>query len=129
KEALPIAAEGKPSKKGHSTPMEVMDTPYRTGDLRHGYQAVADNLPNDPRIHQEKGTKKIFFKNFMDARVNYVVLPIGKLLMREDQAKLASMDGYLAAVLMHEISHGLGPNYARTAGRQRGIREAIRPTV
>ena len=35
----------------------------------HGYQAVADNLPNDPRIHQEKGTKKIFFKNFMDARV------------------------------------------------------------
>src|SRR5215510_13610448 len=50
-EALPIAAEDKPSKKGHSTPMEVMDTPYRTGDLRHGYQAVADNLPNDPRIH------------------------------------------------------------------------------
>src|SRR5215469_17313170 len=75
-DALPIAAEDKPSKKGHRTPMEVMDTPYRTGDLRHGYQAVADNLPNDPRIHQEKGTKKIFFKNFMDARVNYVVLPI-----------------------------------------------------
>ncbi|HKD14163.1 MAG TPA: Zn-dependent hydrolase [Candidatus Angelobacter sp.] len=127
-DALPIAAEDKPSNKGHRTPMEVMDTPYRTGDLRHGYQAVADNLPNDPRIHQEKGTKKIFFKNFMDARVNYVVLPIGKLLMREDQAKLASMDGYLAAVLMHEISHGLGPNYARTASGQRDIREAIGPT-
>jgi len=127
-DALPIATEDKPSKKGHSTPMEVMDTPYRTGDLRHGYQAVADNLPNDPRIHQEKGTKKIFFKNFMDARVNYVVLPIGKLLIREDQAKLASMDGYLAAVLMHEISHGLGPNYARTSGGQRDIREAIGPT-
>src|SRR5215470_13645725 len=127
-DALPIAAEDKPSKKGHRTPMEVMDTPYRTGDLRHGYQAVADNLPNDPRIHQEKGTKKIFFKNFMDARVNYVVLPIGKLLMRDDQGKLASMDGYLAAVLMHEISHGLGPNYARMAGGQRDIREAIGPT-
>ena len=127
-DALPIAAEDKPSKRGHSTPMEVMDTPYRTGDLRHGYQAVADNLPNDPRIHQEKGTKKIFFKNFMDARVNYVVLPIGQRLMREDQAKLASMDGYLAAVLMHEISHGLGPNYARTSAGQRDIREAIGST-
>src|SRR5436305_783156 len=127
-DALPIAAEDKPSKKGHSTPMEVMDTPYRTGDLRHGYQAVADNLPNDARIHQEKGTKKIFFKNFMDVRVNYVVLPIGKLLMREDQASLASMEGYLAAVLMHEISHGLGPNYARTNSGQRDIREAIGPT-
>ena len=49
--------------------MEVMDAPYRAGDLLHGYQAVADNLPNDPRIHQEKGSKKIFFKNFLDARV------------------------------------------------------------
>ena len=107
--------------------MEVMDTPYRAGDLRHGYQAVADNLPNDPRIHAEKGTKKIFFKNFMDARVNYVVLPIGKLLMREDQASLASMDGYLAVVVMHEMSHGLGPAYARVNGKQADIRESIGP--
>jgi hypothetical protein len=127
-DALPIAAEDKPSKKGHSTPMEVMDTPYRTGDLRHGYQAVADNLPNDARVHKEKGTKKIFFKNFMGARVNYVVLPIGKRLMREDQAAKASMEGYLAAVLMHEICHGLGPDYARTSSGQRDIREAIGPT-
>jgi hypothetical protein len=108
--------------------MEVMDAPARGGDLRHGYQAVADNLPNDPRIHQEKGTKKIFFKNFMDARVNFVVLPISKLLMKEDQAAMASMDGYLAVVLMHEICHGLGPAYARTAAGKADIRESIGPT-
>ncbi|HEY8831068.1 MAG TPA: hypothetical protein VIM21_01035 [Gemmatimonadaceae bacterium] len=126
-DALPLAAADKPSNAGHPTPMEVMDAPYRSGDLRHGYQAVADNLPNDPRIHAEKGTKKIFFKNFMDARVNYVVLPIGKLLMRQDQANLASMDGYLSVVVMHEISHGLGPAYARVAGKQADIRESIGP--
>jgi hypothetical protein len=126
-ESLPLAAEDKPSMQGHSTPMEVMDAPFRGGDLRHGYQAVADNLPNDPRIHQEKGTKKIFFKNFMDARVNYIVLPIGKLLMRDDQAALASMDGYMAVVLMHEISHGLGPAFARTSAGQADIRESMGP--
>src|SRR5258707_1111641 len=127
-DALPIAAEDRPSKKGHSTPMEVMDTPFRSGDLRHGYQAVADNLPNDARIHEEKGTKKIFFKNFMDARVNYVVLPIGKRLMREDQAAMATMDGYLAVVLVHEICHGLGPAFARTSAGQGDIRASIGPT-
>ena len=126
-DALPIAAADRPSNLGHPTPMEVMDTPYRSGDLRHGYQAVADNLPNDPRIHAEKGTKKIFFKNFMDARVNYVVLPIAKLLMRADQANLASMDGYLAVVVMHEMSHGLGPAYSRVNGKQADIRESIGP--
>ena len=124
-DALPLAAADRPSNAGHPTPMEVMDTPYRSGDLRHGYQAVADNLPNDPRIHAEKGTKKIFFKNFMDARVNYVVLPVGKLLMREDQAALASMDGYLAVVVMHEMSHGLGPAYSRVNGKRADIRESI----
>jgi Peptidase family M49 len=126
-EALPVATEDKPSLQGHSTPMEVMGAPFRGGDLRHGYQAVADNLPNDPRIHQEKGTKKLFFKNFMDARVNYVVLPIGKLLMRDDQAALASMEGYLTVVLMHEISHGLGPAYARTSAGKADIRQSIGP--
>ena len=126
-DALPLAAEDRPSKRGHATPMEVVDAPFRAGDLRHGYQAVADNLPNDPRIHQEKGSKKIFFKNFMDARVKYVVLPIAKKLMRTDQAQKASGDGYLAAVLLHEISHGLGPAFARQGGRQVDIREAIGP--
>jgi hypothetical protein len=126
-DALPLTAEDRPSKRGHLTPMEVMDTPFRSGDLRHGYQAVADNLPNDPRIHQEKGSKKIFFKNFMDARVNVVILPIAKRLMRADQAVQASAEGYLAAVIMHEISHGLGPAFARKDGKQADIRESIGP--
>src|SRR5580658_1180349 len=65
-DALPLAPEDRPSKEGHAAPMEVMDSPYRAGDLRHGYQAVADSLPNDPRIHRDKGSKNIFFKNFMD---------------------------------------------------------------
>ena len=66
--------------------MEVIDTPFRGGDLRHGYQAVADNLPNDARIHEQKGTKKLFFKNYMDARVNDVILPLAKRIMDEQQA-------------------------------------------
>jgi hypothetical protein len=125
--ALPVAAADKPSQAGHPTPLEVMDSPFRAGDLRHGYQAVADNLPNDPRIHAGKGTKKIFFKNFMDARVTYVVLPLAKQLMREDQAKLASGEGYLAAVVLHEICHGLGPAYAEVAGKRQDIRAAVGP--
>ena len=118
-------ADDRPSVRGHATPMEVMDAPFRAGDLRHGYQAVADNLPNDPRIHQQKGTKKIFFKNFMDARVNEVILPLAARVMDPAQARQASADGYMASTLMHEICHGLGPAFARVGGRQTDIREAI----
>ena len=124
-DALPLAAADRPSVRGHVTPMEVMDAPFRAGDLRHGYQAVADNLPNDPRIHEQKGTKKIFFKNFMDARVNEVILPLAARVMDPVQAKRASADGYLATTVMHEICHGLGPAFARVKGKNVSIREAI----
>jgi hypothetical protein len=126
-DALPLAAEDRPSKHGLQTPMEVMDAPYRAGDLRHGYQAVADNLPNDPRVHELKGSKKIFFKNFMDARVNYVILPLAKYMMRPEQAAKASGEGYMLGTIMHEMAHGLGPAFARTSSGKVNIREAIGP--
>jgi hypothetical protein len=124
-DALPLSPEDRPSKRGLETPMEVMDTPFRAGDLTHGYQAVADNLPNDPRVHEQKGSKKIFFKNFMDARVNYVILPVARKLMEPAQAAKVSGEGYLQSTLMHEICHGLGPAFARTAAGKISIREAI----
>jgi hypothetical protein len=126
-DALPLDAIDRPSKRGHLTPMEVVDSPYRAGDLRYGYQAVADNLPNDPLIHQQKGSKKIFFKNFMDARVNYIILPIARKLMAPEQAAKASGDGYLAGTLLHEIAHELGPEWTIRDGKQIDIREAIGP--
>jgi len=128
-ESLPLSREEFPSKRGKQSPMEVVDSPYRAGDLLHGYQAVADNLPNDPRIHEQKGSKKMFWKNFMDARVNYIILPLAKRVMKPDQAALASGEGYLTDTLMHEISHGLGPAFARTgAGKEKAdVREAIGP--
>ena len=126
-DALPLALEDRPSKHGLETPMEVMDAPFRAGDLNHGYQAVADNLPNDPRVHEQKGSKKLFFKNFMDARVNYVVLPVAQHVMLRAQADKASGEGYLLATIMHEMSHALGPAFARTSAGKVDIREAIGP--
>ena len=126
-DALPLAAEDRPSKRGLETPMEVMDTPFRAGDLTHGYQAVADNLPNDPRVHEQKGSKKLFFKNFMDARVTYIVLPVAQHVMLPAQAAKASGEGYLLATIMHEMAHGLGPAFSRKANGKVDIREAIGP--
>jgi hypothetical protein len=127
-DALPLASEDRPSKHGLETPMEVMDTPFRAGDLNHGYQAVADNLPNDPRVHEQKGSKKLFFKNFMDARVNYVILPVAQHVMLPAQAAKASGEGYLLGTILHEMAHGLGPAFARTPAGKVGIRESIGPT-
>jgi len=126
-ESLALPAADLPSKHGKQSPMEVVDGVYRAGDLLHGYQAVADNLPNDPRIHEEKGSKKMFWQNFMDARVNYIILPLAKELMDPAQAKMASTEGLMDFVILHEISHGLGPAFAHTSAGKVGVGKAIGP--
>ena len=126
-DALPLVPRP-PSKRGHLTPMEVMDAPYRAGDLRHGYQAVADNLPNDPRIHQEKGTKKIFFKNFMDARVQYVILPIAKILMRRTRrpkCRRRLHGRHAAARNFPRAGPGLRAHQRPAGGHQRSHRPGV----
>ncbi|HVA16083.1 MAG TPA: Zn-dependent hydrolase, partial [Candidatus Dormibacteraeota bacterium] len=124
-QSLPLPAADLPSKRGHQSSMEVVDAIYRSGDLLHGYQAVADNLPNDPRIHVLKGSKKIFWKNFMDARVNNIILPLVQHLIVPDQAAMVSGDGVLQFVVLHEISHGLGPSFVQNSANKVHIGEAI----
>ena len=127
-DALPVPPRDRPSLRHLETPMEVVDSPFRGGDLGHGYQAVADNLPNDPRVHEQKGTKKIFFADFMDARVNSIVMPLARYLMPASQANKVTPEGYLLGTVMHEISHGLGPAFAHTESDDNlDIRQAIGP--
>ena len=127
-DALPVPAADRPSLRHLETPMEVVDSPFRAGDLGHGYQAVADNLPNDPRVHGQKGTKKIFFRDFMDARVNLIVVPLARYLMPAEQANQVTPEGYLLGTVMHEISHGLGPVFAHSkSGDNLDIGAAIGP--
>src|SRR4029077_14080086 len=57
-DALPRPPQDRPSKRGRVAPMEVMDSPFRAGDLRHGYHAVPHRLPNDPRVQERQGSKR-----------------------------------------------------------------------
>ena len=56
-----------------------------------------------------------------------MILPLAQYMMLPEQAAKASAEGYLLGTIMHEISHGLGPAYARTAAGKVSIREAIGP--
>ena len=108
---LPMDSRYKRTITGLSSPMEIVVDIFRGGDIATGYQAVAATLPNDPDVQVKKGTKKIFWKNMMDARVEKVILPIGRELIASDQIKYVTPDGVFNDVLMHEICHAIGPVY------------------
>ena len=91
----------------------------------------ADNLPNDPRIHEDKGSKQYLLEAiFADARVGHIILAAGAPAgCSPDQASMGSGEGYLTGHRRCiEISHGaLGPALCAHGRRETDIREAIGP--
>lgn len=121
---LPYPDKYKNKKTGLTSAFAIVRDIYRGGDIRVGYQPVAANLPNDPRVHAEKGSKKTFWKNVLEARLNQIILPIGKQLISDDQVQYMSPQGFFDFVLMHEIAHGIGPRYV--AGGKTPVNVALR---
>lgn len=117
---LPIPKEYHSVVGGLTTKFVVVRDIIRTGMAITGYQAVATNLPNDPKVHEQKGTKKTFWKNMFEARFNGIIKPVSELLIVEDQLANISDDGFFQFVLMHEISHALGPRTVKV-GEKKGM--------
>jgi len=109
--ALPIAEEHKYLDRPFTSPISVVDLIYAAGDASQGVQTIAFNLPNDPRIRENEGSKKVMLRNVIQAKFDRILKPIAATVLVPEQAERIGFDAYFTRVLMHELSHGLGPDY------------------
>jgi len=106
---LPYDDRYKNLNRGFESPIRVVDVVYTAGDTRAGTQTIAFNLPNDERVREAKGSKKVMLRNVMRAKFDKVLARIGgEVLVPELQSQLAFQPWFIR-VLMHELAHGLGP--------------------
>ena len=117
---LPIPDEYKSVVKGLTAKFIVVRDVIRAGEAAAGYQAVATNLPNDPEVHEKKGTTKTFWTNMLKARFNAIIKPVSMKVLDESQLQYLSDDGFFQFVLMHEICHAIGPRTVKV-GSKRGM--------
>lgn len=108
---LPLDDRHKNFSRGKASPIFVVNVVYTAGDANKGVQTAAFNLPNDERVRAAKGSKKVMLKNVMEAKFNNSLIPIAKAIMDPALLPLVSFDAYFNFVLMHEVSHGLGPGF------------------
>jgi hypothetical protein len=123
---LPHDRKYKRSIKGLVSPMVIVTDIIRAGDIATGYQPVAANLPNDPRVHTAKGTKKTFWKNMMEARLSKIIIPVGREVVASDQIQYITPQGYFNFVLMHELCHALGPQYVHGTRNTVSVNQALK---
>ncbi len=95
---------------------------YTAGDTRAGVQTIAFNLPNDERVREAKGSKKVLLKNVMRAKYDAILVPIAKMAIPSEQLSRVTFDAYFNFVLFHELSHGLGPGRIMKDGKETEVR-------
>jgi len=87
----------------------VVDVVFVGGDSKAGVQTIAFNLPNDERVREAKGSKKVMLKNISRAKYDQILVPIANNVLNLTQLGSVNFDSYFTNVLMHELAHGLGP--------------------
>ena len=109
---LPVEQKYKDAEVGGlESPLNVVIEVFTAGDTKAGIQTSAFVLPNDEKVRAEKGTKKVFLKNMMEAKFNKSLVPISKLVLSEEDARLVSFYAYFNETILHEIAHALGVNF------------------
>jgi Peptidase family M49 len=119
---LPIPDEHKNMNRGSESPIRVVDEVFTAGDTRTAVQTIAFNLPNDEKVREAKGSKKVMLRNVMNAKFNRILTPIAETLIVPDQLDGLAAESFFLHTLWHEMSHGLGPGRIVKDGEQTEVR-------
>lgn len=118
---LPVEEQYKNFKRGFESPIVAAYQVHGGGDNVPGVQTIAFNLPNDERVREAKGAKKVILNNVLGAKFDRILLPMASMVLVEEQAGLL-MKKYMAnGTLFHELSHSLGPGTIEKDGRESSV--------
>lgn len=125
-EGLPVPPEYKAEKANANADMNAYDVVYYAGDCNAGSKNIAINLPNDPRVHAQKGSRKLQLKNAMKAKFDKILVPVSDLLIDKSQRRHITFDAFFENVMFHEVAHGLGIKY--TLKDKESVRKVLKDT-
>ena len=106
---LPVPPEYKNFRRKFESPIAVVTQVHGGGDNVPGVQTIAFNLPNDERVREAKGAKKVLLDNVMAAKFDRILQPLAGHVLADEQASLLMQTYMGAETLFHELSHSLGP--------------------
>jgi hypothetical protein len=123
---LPIDSQYRNPRLAQLSPIPVVDVVYAAGEGNRGVQTAAFNLPNDERIIEEKGSKRVMLKNVQEAKFEKVLVPISKMILQRDQQSRVTFNAFFTHILAHELMHGLGPHTITIGGRATTVRQELK---
>jgi hypothetical protein len=105
---LPVDEAYKREEPGSESELNAYDAIYYAGDGNAGSKTIAINLPNDERVQEAKGSRRLQLKNAIRAKFDKILVPIAGELIGEDQRSHVTFDAFFGNTMFHEVAHGLG---------------------
>ncbi len=115
---LPVEEKYKNFKRGFESPIVVSYQIHGGGDNVPGVQTIAFNLPNDERVREAKGAKKVLLNNVLGAKFDLILAPMAEQVLVAEQSGLLVKKYMSYDTLFHELSHSLGPGTIEVDGRK-----------
>lgn len=123
---LPVEERFKNFQRGFESPISVADQVHGGGDNVPGVQTVAFNLPNDERVREAKGAKKVILRNVLGAKYEAILKPMASLVLVDNQAGNVTQKHMFLETLFHELSHSLGPGSITVNGRKTTVDQELK---
>ncbi len=123
---LPIEPRYRNPKLGAAAPIRVVNVVYSSGEGNSGVQTAAFNLPNDEKVVNEKGSKRVMLKNVQEAKFQKTLVPISRVVLSPADQRKVSFEAFFTHVLAHELMHGLGPQTINVGGRETSVRQELK---
>ena len=125
---LPLDEKHKNFSRGSESPIVVANEVFTAGDTKASVQTLAFNLPNDERVRQAKGSKKVMLKNVHEAKFEKLLKPIAEIVLDPEQLKYLTFNAFFSHTLMHEMSHGVGPGFIKVNGKDTEVKKELKET-
>jgi hypothetical protein len=115
---LPVDEGYKNFQRGFESPIVAAYQVHGGGDNVPGVQTIAFNLPNDERVREAKGAKKVILNNVLGAKFERILNPMAQDVLAADQASMLMKKYMSNNTLFHELSHSLGPGTITVDGEE-----------
>ncbi|NBC82092.1 MAG: Zn-dependent hydrolase [Bacteroidetes bacterium] len=122
-ENLPVPDKYKQEQPGTDSELNAYEAIYYAGDCNAGSKTIAINLPNDEKVQEQKGSRRLQLKNTMKAKFDHILKPISEVLIVPEQLQHVTFDAFFENTMFHEVAHGLGIKNTLTSDKT--VREAL----
>jgi hypothetical protein len=105
KNRLPYNRDYKNQMVTYKADIGVYDAIYYSGFSNSGNKTVLMSLPDDDRVYEQQGSRKLQVKNLLQAKYDKLLQPVAAMMIDESQIEHVKFDAFFENTLFRNLAY------------------------